>query len=181
MGLDLSVMYGIMYLTPTRRYALPGPDHADEKLNNLRRHHALNPRPERVTDPTFASADPFFDARDLVQVKYEMLRSVNKDGRTATGAAQAFGYSRFSFYQAQAQFQEGGLPALLPQRPGPKRAHKLSEEVVDFLERARAENPSLSSADLADLLLEQRALTVHPRSIERALERRAKKGRRRRL
>ena len=156
-------------------------DPKDEKLDNLRQHHALNPRPQRVTDPSFTSGDPFFDARDLVQVKYEMLRRVSREGRPASRAAQDFGFSRPSFYQAQALFEEGGLPALLPQRPGPRRAHKLSEGVVALLERAREEDPTLSSAQLVQLLEEQRGLVVHPRSVERALERRSKKGRRRRL
>ncbi len=76
-------------------------DPKDEKLDNLRQHHALNPRPQRVTDPNFTSGDPFFDARDLVQVKYEMLRRVSREGRPASRAAQDFGFSRPSFYQAQ--------------------------------------------------------------------------------
>src|SRR5215472_10461618 len=105
-----------------------------------------------------------------------MLRSVQQEGRRATRAAQDFGFSRPSFYQARALFEQGGLPALLPQRPGPKRAHKLSEEVVDFLEASLADEANLSSAQLAERLHEQRGLSVHPRSIERALERRSKKG-----
>ena len=34
----------------------------------------------------------------------------------------------------------------MPQRPGPRRAHKLSEEVVDFLEQWLAEDTSLRSS-----------------------------------
>jgi len=64
----------------------------------------------------------------------------------------------------------------VPQRPGPKRAHKLSEPVLALLEQALAAEPSLTSAALAGLLEERLALKVHPRSIERALARRAKKG-----
>jgi transposase len=156
--------------------ALSKPELTDAKLQSLHQHHALNSRPESVRDPAFTAGDPFFDARDLVQVKYEMLRSVRQEGRPASQAAQDFGFSRPSFYQARALFEEGGLPALLPQRPGPKRAHKLSEEVVDFLESALAEEAALNSSLLAELLLRERGLTVHPRSIERALERRSKKG-----
>ncbi len=157
------------------------PDPDQEKLRALRQHHALNPRPQRVTDPSFSSGDSFFDARDLVQVKYEMLRSVRQEGRPASRAARDFGFSRPSFYQAQALFEQGGLPALLPQRPGPRRAHKMSEEVVDLLEQTLAHDAALSSAQLARLLKHQRGLDIHPRSIERALERRRKKGLRRRL
>jgi len=146
------------------------------KRTALRDHHGLNPHPESVTDPVFAAGGPFFDARDLVQVKYEMLRSVRHDGRPASAAARAFGFSRPSFYQARATFERGGLPALLPQRPGPKRAHKLSDEVLTYLDRARMAEPSLGARRMAELLRDELGLTVHPRSIERALGRRAKKA-----
>ena len=147
-----------------------------DKLEALRRYHALNPRPDSVKDPAFTSGQPFFDAHDLVQVKYEMLRSVRQNGRSATDAAASFGFSRPSFYQARAQFEEGGLPGLLPQRPGPKRAHKLSEAVVDLLEQALREDSSLSPGELVQMLDQQLGLKVHPRSVQRALEQRRKKA-----
>lgn len=152
----------------------PSPD--DDKLAALRLHHALNPTPQAVTDPVFGSGNPFFDRRDLVQVKYEMLRRVRQEGQPVGRAAAAFGFSRPSFYTAQALFERAGLPGLVPQRPGPRRAHKLSEEVVDFLEQRLAQEPSLRSARQAQLLQERFALRVHPRSIERALARRRKGG-----
>ncbi len=42
---------------------------------------------------------------------------------------------------------------LLPQRPGPRRAHKLSAEVVEFLELALAEGEFVQFLDSDDLLL----------------------------
>jgi len=148
----------------------------EDKASALRREHALNPRPQAVTDSAFSSGNTFFDSRDLVQVKYEMLRRVREDGQAVTQAAADFGFSRPSFYQAQAVFDTQGVPGLLPQRPGPKRAHKLSEEVVDRLEQALHDDPALSSAELAQRLGEELGLRVHRRSVERALSRRRKKG-----
>src|SRR2546427_5041529 len=63
-----------------------------------------------------------------------------------TQAAAEFGFSRPSFYQAQAVFEAEGLPGLVPQRPGPKRAHKLSAEVVDRLEQADRKSTRLNSS-----------------------------------
>ena len=147
----------------------------DDKEAALRRHHALNPRPDGVADPAF-SGDPFFDARDLVQVKYEMLRRARDEGSTVTEAAAAFGLSRPSFYEAKTSFESGGLPGLLPRRPGPRRAHKLSEAVVARLAEAREADSSLGSADLVELVRSEFGLVVHPRSVERALARRPKDG-----
>jgi transposase len=155
---------------------LAPPDIPADKVAALRRHHALNPRPQTVRDPAFAGANPFFDANDLVQVKYEMLRRGREAGRRVSQASASFGFSRPSFYEAQAAFQESGLPGLLPQRPGPKRAHKLSGPVLDVLEAALAEDPTLKSTALARLVQERFGLSVHPRSVERALQRRRKGG-----
>lgn len=149
----------------------------NDKTTFLRRHHALNPRPEGVTDPAFRSGDSFFDAQDLVQVKYEMLRRAREEGSTVSDAAAAFGLSRPSFYEAKAAFEAAGMPGLLPKRPGPRRAHKLSEAVVERLAEALAAEPSLSSADLAGLAQMEFGVRVHPRSVERALARRPKDGR----
>ncbi len=146
----------------------------DEKLAALRAAHAVHPHPEAVVDVLFAGGRPFFDARDLVQVKYEMLRRVHVDGHSVTHTAGAFGFSRPSFYAAQTAWRAAGLPGLLPARPGPRGAHKLTTEVVAFLEQALAREPTLRPAHLAALVRDHFGRVVHPRSIERALGRRAK-------
>jgi transposase len=147
----------------------------ENKLAALRTYHAANPRPERVTDPAFTAGDPFFDARDVVQVKYEMLRRVHHNGQSVSQAARAFGFSRPTFYQTQTRFAQHGLPGLLPQRPGPKRAHKLGKAVVALVQQIVADDPSLRADALAQLLHDRLGLSVHPRSIERALARHTKK------
>jgi transposase len=147
----------------------------DEKLMALHAAHAVHPHPETVTDPLFSGEQRFFDARDLVQVKYEMLRRVQVESSSVRQTARSFGFSRPTFYAAQAAFQEEGLPGLLPARPGPRGGHKLTEQVVTFLDGLLAQDPTLRAAQLAIRLQETFGLVVHPRSIERALGRRARK------
>ena len=48
--------------------------------------------------------------------------------------------------------EEGGLAGLVPARPGPRRAHKLTDEVVAFARERLAADPSLRSADLVDAI-----------------------------
>ena len=148
----------------------------DAKGKELAEHGTLNPRPQDVTDELFPSNE-FFDSRDLVQVKYEMLRRVRIDGQAVTQAAKAFGFSRPAFYQAQETFERDGLPGLVPKRPGPRHAHKLSEAIMKFIDQQRMNDRSLGAPALADMIRKRFALSVHPRSIERALARRTKKGR----
>lgn len=147
----------------------------DAKRNQLARRGALHPHLERVTDPLFQD-DPFFDARDAVQVKYEMLRAVRVDGRPASQAALHFGFSRPTFYQARAAFELGGMPGLLPAKKGPRRAHKLSETVMSFVREQLEAEPSLGMAALAERVRERFGLAAHPRSVRRALARHAKKN-----
>jgi len=150
------------------------PPSPDPKHDALRGHGCAHPHPEKVRDGRFQRSE-FFDPRDLVQVKYEMLRAVRVEGAPVSRAAEHFGLSRPTYYEAQAALARGGLPALVPRKPGPRRAHKLSGEVIDFLSRALADDPALRAPALARLVRGRFGLSVHPRSIERALQRREKK------
>jgi transposase len=145
------------------------------KRQVLRQTGTLNLRPDRVADELFGGSD-FFDPNDLLQVKYEMLRRVRQDDFTVRQAAQLFGFSRPSFYQAQEAFTRGGLGALVPQKRGPRRAHKLSQQVMEFIERTIAADPG---ADLVAAVQQAFGISVHRRSIERALARAKKKRRQR--
>ncbi len=126
----------------------------------------LNPHPEAVTDPGF-TAGAFFDPADLAQVKYEMVRAVEAGALGAGAAASAFGMARLA---------EHGLPGLIPARPGPKGGHKLTAAVLDFLEQQAAADPAPSSAQLAAAVFDQFGVTVHKRSVERALASRRAAG-----
>jgi transposase len=148
----------------------------DSKRHALREHGALNARASAVKDPLFQHSE-FFDPQDLVLVKYEMLRRVRVEGVSVAAAARAFGFSRVAFYQAKAAFEKEGLPGLLPRRRGPKVANKLTATVLEFIDRQRAADSRLRAPQLAVLLRQRLHLKVHPRSIERALARRAKRGR----
>ena len=142
----------------------------------MREHGALHPRSSRVHDPLFQHSE-FFDPRDVALVKYEMLRRVRVEGRSVSEAAKSFGFSRVAFYQARANFQTEGLPGLLPRRRGPKAASKVTDAVLEFIDRQRAADSHLVATALAKMLQKHLGLSVHPRSVERALARRSKKGR----
>ncbi len=158
-----------------------GAPRPSRKVEALQAQGTLHPRPQDVTDPLFREST-FFDPHDIVQVKYEMLRRVRLDARRVSDAAADFGFSRPSFYAARAAFQRGGVPGLLPQKRGPRRPHKLTDEVLTVLATARTADGTVPrTAALAALLQERFGITAHPRSIERSLlrfiERQEKKRR----
>jgi transposase len=142
----------------------------DPKVEALREERCLNPRPEAVRDPAFAASE-FLDARDLVQVKYEMVRRVRVEGDAVSRTVADYGFSRPSFYEAASALDAGGLAALVPARPGPRRAHKMSEEVVAFVRQRLEADPNLRAGDLVEGIEGRFGLRVHPRSVERALAR----------
>ena len=150
------------------RDARPAPDRKEQAL---RRSRTLNSRPGDVADERFA-AGGFFDARDMVQVKYEMVRKVRAEGAPVTTAAAAFGYSRPSYYEAAAALERSGLEGLVPARPGPRAGHKLTEEILAWAEDQLAADPALRPAQLAGPIEASFGVRVHPRSVERALARR---------
>ena len=164
-------MRHIFIYNPLRREALLTPS---PKRDRLRRQGVLNPRPERVKAPWFQTGE-FFDADDLIQVKYEMLRHVQTGGASKADAAALFGVSRPTFYQAEAAFTEEGLTGLLPKPRGPKGAHKLGAEVMAFIEAQLPEGGPIQARALAARIEAELGLRVHPRSIERAIGRKKKR------
>ena len=146
----------------------------DPKLDALRQHGSLNPNPHKVTDPLFAASD-FFDSRDLVQVKYEMVRRVTADELSIKAASELFGFSRPAFYKARGDLEQDGLSGLVPKKRGPRSGHKLRPEVVEFLREAVADDRGVRSQELVERVEQRFGIRVHPRSIERALSRGQKK------
>jgi transposase len=148
----------------------------DLKADALRAHGALHPHPQDVLDPLFGSHE-FFDARDLVQVKYEMVRRVEVDGHSVAQTTDAFGCSRPTFYQAQTAFKAQGLPGLVPRKRGPRGAHKLDDTVMAFVRALRTDDPTLSTPALLDQIRRRFGRAVHRRTLERAFRREEKKRR----
>jgi transposase len=145
----------------------------DAKAQTLRQQGALHPNPEAVQDDAFRRGE-FFDPRDVVQVRYEMLRRHQVDGQGVTEVSTAFGVSRQAFYTTEAAFEDMGISGLLPRRRGPKRAHKCTDEILDFVERWHADS-SAEEEDVSKAVRKRFGVSINPRSIERALTRRKKK------
>lgn len=140
----------------------------DPKADALREEGTLNVAAEQVVDPKFRE-DEFFDPRDIVQVRYELLRRVLVDSVSVTDAVEEYGVSRPTFYQTKAKFDEAGVAGLVPRKRGPRGPHKLHGDVLSFLAAQVAEGEPIRARELATLVRNEFDLDVHPRSIERAL------------
>jgi transposase len=137
-----------------------------DKRQALRAARLLNPKAERVRSPLFQRLD-FFDPQDKLQVKYEMLRSQELDRLPISRAAELFGYTRQAFYQIRSAFRREGMAGLLEKKRGRKGPLKCTPEVIAFVVQAKQVDPELSGRELAQRLLEERGVEVHPRSIQK--------------
>lgn len=138
------------------------------KARVLAEEGALNPAPQKVGDPKFQE-DSFFDPRDIVQVKYEMLRRVSIDRMSVTEVSDEYGVSRPTFYQAKADFEDAGVAGLVPRKRGPRSPHKIQSEVLAFLRAQVGPGEPIRARELTNLVRTEFGLDVHPRTIERAL------------
>ena len=147
----------------------------DQKNKELRTCRCLNPHPEKVTCDLFKKAG-FFDPRDLLQVKYEMVRQIEVENKPIRHAARQFGFSRPSAYKALDSFQKTGVTGLLRTKPGPHQAHKLNDTVIKFIEAQRSTCPSLTLSELVVRIKNELGVVVHRRSIQRVMNREKKRN-----
>jgi hypothetical protein len=134
------------------------PHKSDRKQRALQESGTVNPHAQDVQDPAFVDSE-FFDPRDLIQVKYEMLRRVRTEGQSVIKASAAFGASRPTFYKAQSDLDRAGLVGLLPAKRGPRGPHKVTPEVTRFIEEMVARGDAQRLAErIAD------RFGLHPRT-----------------
>lgn len=143
-------------------------DSKHPKVRALLEEGTLNPAPDKVHDPKFQDSE-FFDPRDVVQVKYEMLRRVSIENASVANTTEEYGVSRPTYYQTKASFDEAGIAGLVPKKRGPHGPHKLQGEVLEFIQKQVITGKPIRARELAKLVREKFDLDVHPRTIERAL------------
>jgi transposase len=143
-------------------------DSKHPKVRALLEEGTLNPVPEKVHDPKFQDSE-FFDPRDIVQVKYEMLRVVSVENASVANATEEYGVSRPTYYQTKASFDEAGIAGLVPKKRGPRGPHKLQGEVLEFIQTQVVAGQPIRARELAKLVRQKFDLDVHPRTIERAV------------
>jgi transposase len=136
---------------------------------------ALHPHPDRVRAELFLR-HRFFDPLDKVQVKYEMLRAHAIDGDAVMAAAEAFGFSRQTFYTTLDAFEEFGILGLAEEKRGRRGPLKLAADDLKWLEALAHRAPELSGRQIAQRLWAERGVSVHRRTIERVLARSGKKN-----
>ncbi len=138
-----------------------------DKRRALQQEGTLHPGGDRVRARLFWEHPTFFDPRDELQVKYEMLRAHFVDGQPVTTVCATFGYSRQTFYLLRDRFAQRGIAGLRDGRPGPVGPVKCTPEVVAFLRAQRAADPAVPIRTLVERLAQDRGVRLHRRTVER--------------
>jgi transposase len=152
------------------------PSKTDPKLRALEQSGTANPHAKDVRDPAFIDSE-FFDPRDLIQIRYEMLRRVRTERQSISKATELFGVSRPTFYKAQRDFERNGLVGLLPAKRGPHGPRKITPEVMRLIEEKATGGDDLDLRELVEQISERFGIALHPRTVARALARLKKKAR----
>jgi len=84
-------------------------------------------------------------------------------------AAEKFGLSRGRYFQLREQFRRFAAEGLVPQRRGPKRNYRRTDEIVREIIRQRFLDPEASAEVIAQKLV-QSGFTISQRSVERTLQ-----------
>ena len=148
---------------------------SEKKLDALKKHSSLNRHPWRVKDKLF-DRDDFFDARDLVQVKYEMLRKARVEEKTVSDVAAVFGFSRAAFYQTKEAFKNEGVAGLIPKKRGPRAPHKVSRQVLEFVRNLMEGDDGLNLEEASRRVEIDLGIKVHSTNIARQLKAAKKKS-----
>jgi len=131
----------------------------------MRKNGSFNYRANNITAEIFSNST-FFDAYDLIQVKYEMLRAVEKEHHDVSSASVMYGYSRVSFYQIKKEFDKNGITGLMPKKRGPKGSRKLNSSDIEY---AKELEKTFTKSQIVNRLKEERGIIISKRTLEREL------------
>lgn len=141
----------------------------EEKIKFLKKEGLLNQKPDRISHSLFKIHD-FFDPLDLLQVRYEMLRSVKVDGYPVAKVCRTFGFSREYYYKLWRMFLERGFVGLLGAPQGRRPLIALNQELVNFIIHKKLENPKLPSKKICKQIINIYHIECSTRTVERIIE-----------
>lgn len=134
--------------------------------NFLQYARCLHPAPEQVHDERFQEQGGFFDPKDIVQVKYELLRLCQVEGSDVASACGRFGFSRTTYYKVYDAFVHGGIPALMGRPKGRPKPIKLNEIVLGYLIAEKAKNPKLAASQMVAYVMNRYNVQLSERMIQ---------------
>jgi len=75
--------------------------------------------------------------------------------------------SRQYYYKIKTAFDRQGMAGLLPDKCGPKRPFKLTDDIVRFINEMAKEDPSVTNRQIAERIEARFKFAVNPHTIQR--------------
>ncbi len=125
----------------------------------------FDPKTHQLTGP--AGSLPIEHADHLAR-RFLMLVEGQCLQASVSTIAQKYGYCRQRYYQILDAFERGGLPALQPQKTGPKSNYRRTDKPVRQVLRYRFLDPE-SSPDVIAQKLRQTHFPISRRSVQRVI------------
>ncbi len=132
----------------------------------LQRAHCIHPAPEKVQDKRFQEEGSFFDPKDIMQAKYESLRSCIVEGSDVASTCARFGFSRTIYYKVYEAFLHGGIPYLMGRPRGRSQPIKLNELVLGYLIAEKVKNPKLSASKMVTYVINRHEVQISVKMIQ---------------
>lgn len=142
------------------------------KEERLKESNTYNPKCDKVTACDFIENE-VMDSRDLLQVRYEIVRAIEYDNKPVKEICSEFGVSASTARRYVRNLKEGGLIALVPEQKGPSGPTKLSKDAADFIDTYLKNNPKASGGKVHNALENRLHPGISKRTVERYL---SKKG-----
>ena len=165
--LDLHIISGI-YLITLRLHKLSPCQKQNRNLNACVAWECLIPIPSKSKPPGFCrvnSLTPMIWSRRNTRCCVTSRLTVSPRSRRRRYSACR---GQPSIRRKRLSLAEG-LAGLLPRSRGPKGAHKLTAEVMAFIEEHLPNDGEMHARSLAQQIEAELGLSIHPRSIERAI------------
>ena len=125
----------------------------------------FDPNEQQLTGPAGSlpiANDDEMARRFLMLVEGQCLQA------RVNAVARKYGYCRQRYYQILDAFESGGLPALQPQKTGPKSNYRRTDQAVRQILRHRFLDPD-SSPEVIAQKLRQTHFAISLRSVERVI------------
>ncbi|HWT78109.1 MAG TPA: helix-turn-helix domain-containing protein [Candidatus Methylomirabilis sp.] len=125
----------------------------------------FDPHTHQLAGPAGALS---IEAQDQLALRFLMLVEGECLGANIAALVQKYGYCRQRYYQLLDDFIQGGLPALQPQKTGPKSNYRRTDQVVRQVLRYRFLDPE-ASPEVITQKLRQTHFAISRRSVQRIL------------